>query len=51
MREIRCCLNSEQCELSKAKQEAVDCSQYISETSDERALLGAELYVVCALFS
>ena len=46
LREIRCCFNSEQCDLSKRQQEAVDCSQYISETSDERALLGAELFVV-----
>lgn len=56
MREIRCCLNSEQCDLSKDRQEAVDCSQYITETSNERALLGAELFVVrawwqrCGLF-
>lgn len=46
LREIRCCFNSEQCDLSKRQQEAVDCSQYTSETSDERALLGAELFVV-----
>lgn len=46
MREIRCCLNSEQCDLSKRQQEGIDCSQYISETSNERALLGAELFVV-----
>ena len=46
MREIRCCLNSEQCDLSKKKQESVDCTQYITETSNERALLGAELFVV-----
>lgn len=46
MREIRCCLNSEQCDLSKRRQDAVDCSQYITETSNERALLGAELFVV-----
>lgn len=50
MREIRCCLNSEQCDLSKRKQEAIDCSQYTSETSDERALLGAELFVVSGAF-
>ncbi|CAM9143952.1 unnamed protein product [Pylaiella littoralis] len=48
MREIRCCLNSEQCDLSKRRQDAVDCSQYITETSSERALLGAELFVVLA---
>eukprot|EP00904_Undaria_pinnatifida_P000099 jgi/Undpi1/1008/HiC_scaffold_10.g04472.m1 len=48
LREIRCCFNSEQCDLSKRQQEAVDCSQYISETSDERALLGAELFVLLA---
>lgn len=46
LREIRCCLNSEQCDLSKKRQEATDCSQYVAETSDERALLGAELFVV-----
>ncbi len=46
MREIRCCLNSDQCDLSKQYQEGIDCSQYISETSNERALLGAELFVV-----
>lgn len=46
MREIRCCLNSEQCDLSKNRQEAVDCAGYITETSNERALLGAELFVV-----
>lgn len=46
MEEIRCCLSSEQCDLSKRKQERVDCSEYIAETSDERALLGAELFVV-----
>lgn len=46
MREIRCCLNSEQCDLSKQKQESVDCTPYITETSNERALLGAELFVV-----
>lgn len=46
MREIRCCLNSEQCDLGKDRQEAIDCSVYITETSNERALLGAELFVV-----
>lgn len=46
LREITCCLNSEQCDLSKNRQEAVDCSGYITETSNERALLGAELFVV-----
>ena len=46
LREIRCCFNSEQCDLSKRQQEVVDCSQYTTETSDERALLGAELFVV-----
>lgn len=46
LREIRCCLNSEQCDLSKNAQEAIDCSQYAAETSNERALLGAELFVV-----
>ncbi|CAM9373083.1 unnamed protein product, partial [Scytosiphon promiscuus] len=48
MREIRCCLNSEQCDLSKDRQDAIDCSRYITETSNERALLGAELFVVLA---
>lgn len=46
MREIQCCLNSNQCDLSRNRQEAVDCSVYDSETSNERALLGAELFVV-----
>ncbi|CAN0429515.1 unnamed protein product, partial [Ectocarpus sp. 12 AP-2014] len=48
LREIRCCLNSEQCDLGKNRQEAVDCATYITETSNERALLGAELFVLLA---
>lgn len=46
MQEIQCCLNSNQCNLSRSRQEAVDCSVYDTETSNERALLGAELFVV-----
>lgn len=46
MREVRCCLNSEQCDLSKKRQEEVDCSKYTGELSNERALMGAELFVV-----
>lgn len=46
LREIRCCVNSEQCDLSRSEQQAVDCSQYAGELLNERALLGAELFVV-----
>jgi hypothetical protein len=46
MREARCCLNSEQCEAPKAEQEGYDCSIYTGSDSNERALLGAELFVV-----
>ena len=46
IREIQCCLNSEQCDLSRAQQEAVDCSAYVSEVSNERALFRAERFVV-----
>lgn len=46
LREIACCVNSEQCGLSRSEQEAVDCSQYAGELVNERALLGAELFVV-----
>ncbi|CAM9525001.1 unnamed protein product [Discosporangium mesarthrocarpum] len=48
LREIQCCLNSEQCDLSKSRQEETDCSIYDRETSNERALMGAELFVVLA---
>lgn len=46
MQEIQCCLNSNQCNLSKSRQEAVDCSVYDAETSNEQVLMGAELFVV-----
>lgn len=49
LRGIRCCLHSEQCDMSKKDQEEIDCSSYVEHTSDERALLGAELYVVRTL--
>ncbi|CAM9423235.1 unnamed protein product, partial [Choristocarpus tenellus] len=48
LREIKCCLNSEQCDLSKSKQEDIDCSIYKTKTSNMRALMGAELFVVLA---
>ncbi|KAG5187103.1 hypothetical protein JKP88DRAFT_260321 [Tribonema minus] len=46
--QIKCCMNSEQCSLSKAEQEAVDCAKFASESGNERAILGAERFVLIA---
>ncbi|CAM9487124.1 unnamed protein product, partial [Chrysoparadoxa australica] len=48
MQQIKCCLNSSQCDASKRKQEGFDCSLFADDTTNQRALAGAELFVVLA---
>ncbi|CAN0188124.1 unnamed protein product, partial [Phaeothamnion confervicola] len=47
-REVACCMNSDQCDLSRARQEEIDCSSYADGYSNERAVMGAELFVILA---